>query len=279
MTYDYSIMAQFIKRISEYFDGQVVTFVLDSLRKRVHSIRDCLLISDSRSLAGIVNEGSFDCVTSIAALNDYVHLNKDLTKIHMLLNSRGVFIGYVETSEQYAQHVHSRHNYILAQFMILLSFVFGRVIPRLFGARQIIEKCGLVKHHGLTKCEALGRLRYCGFQIMRLREFGKRLYFLARKSSAPLNGAPCEGMLIKIRKVGLKGNIIQCYKLRTMHSYANYLHDYILDNLEIDNNGKVVGDFRVPTWGKILRKLWLDEMPQLLNILKGELTFIGLRHL
>jgi len=194
---------------------------------------DVLLVSDANVLDGIANEGSFRCVASSAALNDYVRVNKSLAKIYRLLNSRGVFVGHVETSEQYGARVSSRYNFIVAKIIILFSFVFERVIPKLFGLRHVIDKFGLNKHHRLTKCEALGRLRYCGFQILKL----------------------------------------------TMHAYANYIHDYVLDNLEIDNNGKVVRDFGVPGWGKILRKFWLDEMPQLFNILKGELTFIGLRHL
>jgi lipopolysaccharide/colanic/teichoic acid biosynthesis glycosyltransferase len=238
-----------------------------------------LLVSDANVLDGIANEGSFRCIASSAALNDYVRVNKSLAKIYRLLNSRGVFVGHVETSEQYGARVSSRYNFIVAKIIILFSFVFERVIPKLFGLRHVIDKFGLNKHHRLTKCEALGRLRYCGFQILKLMESNSRLYFVTRKSVIPMNGAPCDGLLIKIQKVGLKGSTVNCYKLRTMHAYANYIHDYVLDNLEIDNNGKVVRDFRVPGWGKILRKFWLDEMPQLLNILKGELTFIGLRHL
>jgi lipopolysaccharide/colanic/teichoic acid biosynthesis glycosyltransferase len=64
-----------------------------------------------------------------------------------------------------------------------------------------------------------------------------------------------------------------------MHAYADYLHDYILKNLKIDNEGKVIGDFRKTGWGMLLRKTWLDEIPQLFNLLKGDMSFIGLRPL
>jgi lipopolysaccharide/colanic/teichoic acid biosynthesis glycosyltransferase len=152
-------------------------------------------------------------------------------------------------------------------------------LPKLVGFRWLQKHLGIVRHRVLSKCEALGRLRFAGFKILKLAEINNRLYFICRKSSIPMNGDPCDGLFIKIQKVGLHGRTINCYKMRTMHSYANYLHDYILENLKIDNNGKVVGDFRVPKWAKIVRKLWLDEMPQLFNILKGDLSFIGLRHL
>ena len=64
-----------------------------------------------------------------------------------------------------------------------------------------------------------------------------------------------------------------------MHAYATYLHDYILNNHKLDNNGKVIADFRKTNWGHFLRKTWLDEIPQILNIIKGDLSFIGMRPL
>ena len=45
------------------------------------------------------------------------------------------------------------------------------------------------------------------------------------------------------------------------------------------DNGKIKYDFRVTTWGKIFRKYWLDELPQLLNLVKGDLALVGVRPL
>jgi lipopolysaccharide/colanic/teichoic acid biosynthesis glycosyltransferase len=43
--------------------------------------------------------------------------------------------------------------------------------------------------------------------------------------------------------------------------------------------GKPANDFRLTGWGKIFRKLWLDELPQVLNVLRGELGIVGVRPL
>jgi len=269
-----------IKKIyPENMNDGVASFIWKHLKRKNIDGHNVLMISDANVLKGIANEGSFDCILSTAALNDYVQTNESLVKIRKLLSRGGTFIGNVETNEQYNKRINGRFNAIVAPIVVAYGFLFRRVMPKLCGFRFLHERLGIVQHHILSKCEALGRLRYCGFAITALEEIDNRLHFVARKSSPPMNGKPTDGLFIKIRKVGLHGRTIHCYKLRTMHAYANYLHDYVLDNLEIDNNGKVIGDFRVPTWGKILRKLWLDEMPQLLNILKGELSFIGLRHL
>jgi len=269
----------FKKIYPEYMSDDVASFTWKHLKRKNIDRNNVLIISDANVLDGIVNEGSFDCIVSSAALNDYVRMNEALAKIRRLLRRGGTFVGNLETNEQYNKRITCKFNIVIAQVVEAFGFLSRRVLPKLFGFRFLHEKLGIVRHHILSKCEALGRLRFCGFHIVALKEIDNRLHFVARKSSVPMNGKPTDGLFIKIRKVGLHGRIIHCYKLRTMHAYANYLHDYVLDNLQMDNNGKVVGDFRVPTWGKILRKLWLDEMPQLLNILKGELSFIGLRHL
>ena len=43
--------------------------------------------------------------------------------------------------------------------------------------------------------------------------------------------------------------------------------------------GKLAEDFRITPWGKTFRALWLDEIPMVINVLKGDLKLIGVRPL
>lgn len=66
---------------------------------------------------------------------------------------------------------------------------------------------------------------------------------------------------------GYKGKIYKIYKLRTMI-------------VETERNGKPLSDMeRTIKAGRIIRKLSFDELPQLLNVIKGEMSFIGPRPL
>jgi lipopolysaccharide/colanic/teichoic acid biosynthesis glycosyltransferase len=90
-------------------------------------------------------------------------------------------------------------------------------------------------------------------------------------------------------RTGQNGRRFIAYKFRTMfcgnddREYRSYIKKYILDNapFKIDRNGekiyKVVNDPRVTRVGALLRKTNFDELPQLINILKGEMSFIGPR--
>ena len=64
-----------------------------------------------------------------------------------------------------------------------------------------------------------------------------------------------------------------------MHPYSEYIQEYIYEENKLDEGGKFKNDFRVTTLGKIMRKLWIDELPMIYNILKGDLKLFGVRPL
>jgi lipopolysaccharide/colanic/teichoic acid biosynthesis glycosyltransferase len=106
------------------------------------------------------------------------------------------------------------------------------------------------------------------------------IYFSCRKVKEPFfDRNPSYGLLFKMKRIGKEGKIINVYKVRTMHPYAEYLQEYIYNRNNLDEGGKFKDDFRITYWGKIFRKFWIDELPMLLNWLKGDLKLVGLRPL
>ena len=84
------------------------------------------------------------------------------------------------------------------------------------------------------------------------------------------------------RRVGFNGQTFNCYKFRTMIENADeVLVAHLRDNLpaqrEWNERRKLAHDPRISVLGRILRMSSLDELPQLLNVLKGEMSCVGPR--
>lgn len=85
-------------------------------------------------------------------------------------------------------------------------------------------------------------------------------------------------IIFKQARVGLRGRQFNLYKFRTMVQNAEDIRKQLADKNEVDGPVfKIKDDPRVTKVGKFLRKTGLDELPQLFNILKGEMSLIGPR--
>lgn len=85
-------------------------------------------------------------------------------------------------------------------------------------------------------------------------------------------------IIFKQERVGLRGRKFMLYKFRTMVSNAEELRKEMEDQNEVDGPVfKIEKDPRITRVGHFLRKTGFDEFPQLINILKGEMSLIGPR--
>lgn len=83
----------------------------------------------------------------------------------------------------------------------------------------------------------------------------------------------------KQKRIGKNGKYFTIYKFRTMVSDADNFEKYFSKEqlIKYKENFKLEDDPRITKIGKILRKTSLDELPQLFNIIKGDLSVIGPR--
>src|SRR5712672_3254837 len=88
--------------------------------------------------------------------------------------------------------------------------------------------------------------------------------------------------LFRHRRVGFKGKYFDCLKFRTMVTDAPERLRQLLDSdpvatAEWTANRKLRYDPRVTAIGAVLRKTSLDELPQLFNVLRGDMSIVGPR--
>jgi exopolysaccharide biosynthesis polyprenyl glycosylphosphotransferase len=85
-------------------------------------------------------------------------------------------------------------------------------------------------------------------------------------------------VLFRQRRVGHRGRPFTMLKFRTMHLGADQMVDELRERLAVENlMFKLSDDPRVTKVGKVLRRFSLDELPQLINVLRGEMSLIGPR--
>lgn len=101
------------------------------------------------------------------------------------------------------------------------------------------------------------------FSFISLLLFSPLLLFVAVRTGMSSPGP----IIFTQERIGCKGRKFMIHKFRSMYQDA-------------EKNGPALSsddDIRITTWGKIMRKWRLDELPQLWNILKGEMSFVGPR--
>ena len=85
-------------------------------------------------------------------------------------------------------------------------------------------------------------------------------------------------VLFSQKRVGLKGKEFNIYKFRSMVEDAEELKKLLKDKNEMSGPMfKIKEDPRITKVGKVIRKTSIDELPQLLNVLKGEMSLVGPR--
>lgn len=85
-------------------------------------------------------------------------------------------------------------------------------------------------------------------------------------------------VIFKQQRVGLRGRKFYIYKFRTMVQNAEELKVKLMAKNEgAGPTFKIKNDPRITRMGKFLRKTGLDELPQLFNVLKGEMSLVGPR--
>jgi hypothetical protein len=213
-------------------------------------------------------------------VNDVRRVNAYFLKVHQMLLPGGYFIGHAHTINTHYKWMYKKFPRYFANALYVADFCFNRIMPKLPGLQKIYFSITKGKGRVLSRAEFLGRLCFCGFDIVAEKEIDQRLYVIARKAkTSSLDTSPTYGPLIQLKRSGWGGATTFLYKFRTMHPYSEYLQQYVYDLQGLQKGGKIENDFRMTTWGKFMRKLWLDELPMLYNWLKGDLSLVGVRPL
>jgi lipopolysaccharide/colanic/teichoic acid biosynthesis glycosyltransferase len=217
---------------------------------------------------------------NLSKINDIRDIDDFFFKVNSKLPEKGKFIGCFEPKNLRKFRILKKYPFPINWVYYFFDFLFKRMFPKLPLLSKIYFFITLGRNRVLTTVETFGRIYYSGFKLVDHREINNKIYFVAEKNKIPDKScAPSYGPLCKLTRNGKGGKPISVYKIRTMHAYSEFLQEYIYEKNKLKEGGKFKNDYRVSNTGKFLRIFWLDELPMLLNLLKGDLKLVGVRPL
>jgi len=221
-----------------------------------------------------------DLIINRKPLNKIRHLNTFLNCANEVLAPGGYLLCFARTASLKKQKILESYPPVINKIVFAGHYFWHRFCPKMPGLKKIYF--GITKGQDRTynRVEILGRMYRAGFDVVH-EEFNLGKFFvIGKKSLAPIwDDEPKCGPLIKLRRVGKDGKMIGVYKFRTMYSYSEYLQPYVYKHEGLQTGGKFKKDYRVNGWGRIMRACWLDELPMILNVLKGQMKIVGVRPL
>ncbi len=242
--------------------------------------REAALITSKAAEVGEVDNGSLKSLVVLEQANQIPRLQQFFEVAHSKLVEGGTFLGCVETVEARKQRLFRQLPPGISHMFYAADVLIHRVFSKLPRTRNIYLGLTGQRIRVLSRAEILGRLEARGFVIVATCFVDDLFAFLVKKSQRRKTRVSRSGaVLLRLKRIGQHGRILDVYKLRTMSLYSEYLQDYIYRTNNLSRNGKFQNDFRVTRWGRFLRRTWLDELRMIYNWLKGDLKLLGVRPL
>lgn len=244
-----------------------IFFVLHLKIKNRYFLRNGLLIGENKAtnqfLKAIVSQSNLINIIKRYSLNNFNRAdfllelnNNDLDLIYLSLNS-GFSDEDVEFIINEAQDKFKKVEFIpnnALEFSDNLSVKYYDTFPVLDFSKLALD---------CNKNQLLKRIFDIIFSLCIIVFIFPIIYLFAGFLIIIESGFP---IFYKQKRNGVYGKEFECYKFRTMKPSK--------DN---DVKTTVIGDTRITKIGNILRKTSLDELPQFINVLKGEMSVVGPR--
>ena len=263
------------------YGKDLANFIWQSIKsEKISKTKVTILNTKSTINIELLFNESKDLLVNIHPLNDFRRINEYFLSSYSKIESGGIFVGSFIPLENIKNHLRMQMPHFLFSIILPFHFVFHRVFPKLAITKQIYFILTRGKNRVISKSEILGRLSFCGYELINEISLGDQLYFVCKKKKTISDEkSPSYGPIVKLKRVGYLGKPVYIYKIRTMYPYSEFIQGDIYDKYHLDQSGKIRRDYRITSWGKVFRKYFIDEIPQFYNWIKGDLKLMGVRAL
>jgi lipopolysaccharide/colanic/teichoic acid biosynthesis glycosyltransferase len=268
------LQLQYFKDFPEVFKFLERELELQSFDAR----RTLVLRSSDQYNAKVLENNSIELFINLHEINDIYKINDYFRLLNQKIQKNGIYAGCLVPLKNRYKIYQKKYPFLISSTIYFFDFIWRRVFPKLPVLQKIYFNITKGKNRAISLAEGLGRLVYCGFEIIDIAEMGEIVYFVSKKVKEPSTEQnPSYSPIFKMKRIGKDGKPIHVYKIRTMHPYSEYIQELIYDKNKLSDGGKIKDDFRISSWGRVLRRLWIDELPMIINLFKSELKLVGVR--
>lgn len=261
-------------------NSQIPEYLLESLDRNTSFNFNRALIIKTRNIFNIKSHSNLDLCINIERINNILHINPFHEAVNEVVKDGGIYCSCAETNAQRKTRKWKKYYFIFSPILLFFDFMYKRVIPKLPITKNVYFALTRGHNRVMSKAEIMGRLNSCGFEVLDVVEHGNLSYIISKKVRTPYYDMyPSYGPIFKMKRIGYRGKIISVYKFRTMSPYSEYIQKQIINENQLDEGGKIKGDYRITYYGKFFRKYWIDELPMIINWVKRELKMVGVRPL
>ncbi len=268
-------MEEFIKKYS----GDIVYSFLKT--NEYLSSNDLLVVATGEPINLINSEKStYRSLINLKRINSIKNVDIFFRTANSVLEQDGLFIVCAEIMGQRKIRILKKYPFPFNLVYFFLDYILKRVFPKIKMTRWFYLWITDDRNRVMSQPEIMGRLYFAGFTEVQRLDVDGNTYFVYRKQKEPVTDCnPSYGLWLKAKRIGLNGKVITVYKFRTMVPYSEFIQGYVYDHNDLKEGGKFKEDFRITRLGSLMRKVWLDEVPMVWNLLKGEVKLVGVRPL
>ena len=261
------------------YQKELINFIWASINSEQISKKNVTILNTSNSTnIEVLFDQSRELLINIHKINDCRRINEYLLSAYAKIKSGGFLIGNFIPLEKVQINLRSKMPHFLYLILAPLHFLFHRVSPKIGIVKNLYFIITRGRNRVISKSELFGRLSFCGYEKIDTMSIKDRVFFICKKKKTISNEKfPSYGPIVKLKRIGYRGDPLYIYKLRTMYPYSEFIQGDIYEKNYLDLSGKMKDDYRITSWGKIFRKYFIDELPQIYNWIKGDLNLVGVR--
>ena len=182
-SYNSSELFNSLKTFRSGYEIELTDFIWQTIkREKISKDKVTILNTTSNINIELLFNNSKELLVNMHRLNDIRKINEHLLTVYSKLESGGLFVGNFIPLEKLKSHLRSQMPHFLYSIVLPFYFIFHRVFPKLAVTKQIYFIITRGRNRVLSKSEVLGRLAFCGYEILNEINIADRFYFVCKKN-------------------------------------------------------------------------------------------------